>query len=109
MLRQTTGLFKCLPTLSPVFVDVVANVVEDPVYEVHVILQITRAFECSGTTLTFDLQLGVVTLLVLRQSECLFKCLPTYDFVFANMVTRVMVDLLVYVVRVLVQSIRPIE
>jgi len=42
MRRQIGRPFTRIPTLSPSFVDVVTYVMEDPIYEVHMVLQLTR-------------------------------------------------------------------
>ena len=89
MRRQFTDRFKCIPTRFPTFVDVFTCIVEDPVYEVHVVLQITLVIEQSGTAITFDLQLGVVRLLMLHQRLGHFICLPTRDSVIVDVITNV--------------------
>ena len=78
MILQLTGLFTFETTLFSVVFDVITNIVKNPCDEVRVRLQITG----------------------------MFKRPPTRFPIFANMVTPVMVDLFVYVVRVLFQFTR---
>ena len=103
MRRQMPGLFKCLSTRFPTFVDVVTYVMEDPCDEVHMVLQTILAVKSSGTTCTWDFQLRVVLLLMQSQFRHPFKRPPTRFPIFVDVVTYVMVDLFVYVVCVLFQ------
>ena len=92
MILQSTGLFKCLPTRFPVIVDVFTYIVEDPCDVVHVVSQITLAFESSSATLTFDHQLGVVPHLVHLQTTGLFTFIPTPFSVLVDVITNMVED-----------------
>ena len=89
MPRQSTGLFKCHLTLPPVLIGVITNMVEDPCDVVHVALQLTRGVESSRTTCTWDFQLGVVRLLMLKQSTALFTFIPTLFSVVLDVITNI--------------------
>ncbi len=55
MLRQIAGMFTLKPALDLLVVDVVAHVVEDPLFKFLVVFQLTRVPESSFTALTWDL------------------------------------------------------
>ena len=104
MPRQIAGLFTLKPTLDILTVDVVAHVVEDPLYEFLVGFQSTRVLESSFTALTLEQFISVVPMLLMRhQMAGLFTRIPALDPLDVDVVTQIMDDIVMFVVHVVLQ------
>ena len=104
---QGAGLFTLKPTLDILTVDVVAHVVEDPLYEFLVGFQSTRVLESSFTALTLEQFISVVPMLLMRyQMAGLFTRKPTLNPFDVDVVTQIIGDSVMPVVHVVLQPLR---